>query len=328
MQSKTSYRFLVIRWSGMGDVVMTLPAVRWLRNRFKSCHITYLSEAAYAKIIEASGCVDSIETFNRKGFSRPRAFIPSILSLIPVLWRLHRGRFDYAFDLQGFGETALLAYLSGAKVRIGRSTESFLRKQIYTDPIHADWGRDHRSLFFLRAVAGAFVPILPDTVDPPKLRTLHPDHSPKDGLLIGLNIGASTESRRWSEQHFFELARRLAEQKYKIRFFIGPQETFLMETVKKACVKAGWELFSQIEMESFIEALSECALLVSNDTGPGHLAAALDVPIVTLYSTGNPENVGPLAIRTRWFRDEANINRIQVAEVEEACLELLRSDKW
>ena len=63
----------------MGDVVMTLPAVRWLRNRFNACHITYLSDAAYAKIIETSGYVDAIETFDRKGFSRPGAFIPSFL---------------------------------------------------------------------------------------------------------------------------------------------------------------------------------------------------------------------------------------------------------
>lgn len=328
MQSKTSYRFLIIRWSGMGDVVMSLPAVCWLRNRFENAHITYLTDAAFAEIIETSECVDTIETFDCKGFSRPGAFIPSLLSLIPVLWRLHRGRFDYAFDLQGFGETALLAYLSGAKVRIGRSTESFLRKKIYTDPIHADWGLDHRSLFFLRAVAGAFGPNLPDVVAPPKLSVRFPDNPLREGLLVGLNIGASTESRRWSEQHFFELARRLAERKYKIRFFIGPQETFLMETVKKACKRNGWELFSQIEMAQLIEALCECALLVSNDTGPGHLAAALEVPVITLYSTGNPENVGPLAIRTRWFRDEANINRIRVARVEEACLKLLHSDKW
>lgn len=327
MQSKTSYRFLIIRWSGMGDVVMTLPAVRWLRNRFNTCHITYLSDAAYAKIIETSGCVDTIETFNRKGFSRPGTFIPSFLSLIPVLWRLYRGGFDYAFDLQGFGETALLAFLSGAKVRIGRSTESFLRKQIYTNPIRADWGRDHRSLFFLRAVAGAFGPILPDAVDPPKLRIRPPDNAPKDGLLIGLNIGASTESRRWSEQHFFELARRLAKKQYKIRLFIGPQEAFLMETVKKTCDSSGWELCSQQEMEPLIESLSECALLVSNDTGPGHLAAALDVPVITLYSTGFPENVGPLAVHSRWFRDETDIDRIRVEAVEETCIELLRLNK-
>ena len=327
MQSKTSYRFLFIRWSGMGDVVMTLPAVQWLRNRFDNSHITYLTDVAFAKIIETSGAVDTIETLDRKGFSRPGSLIPCLFSLLAILWRLRRGRFDFAFDLQGFGETALLAYISGAPIRIGRFKETFLRKRIYTVSINADWGRDHRSLFFLRAVTGIFDAILPNIVDRPKLKISTDGDKERDDLLIGLNIGASTESRRWSEENFFQLARRLARRGYKIRFFLGPPENFLQGAVKEICKTAGWELFSQNEMEPFMRALFECALLVSNDTGPGHLAAALDVPIVTLFSTGTPENVGPLAIRARWFRDETNINSIRVAAVEEACLELLHSNK-
>ena len=323
MQSKTSNRFLLIRWSGMGDVVMTLPAVRWLRNRFDSCHITYLTDAAFAKIIEHSGYVDTIETIDRRGFIRSRSFLPSLFSLFGIIWRLRRTRFDFAFDLQGFGETALLAYLSGAPVRIGRYKESFLRKRIYTLPIDADWGRDHRSLFFLRAVTGPFGinpstaterPILSKTVS-----------EKKDALSprIGLNIGASTESRRWSEQNFFQLARRLTQRGYTVRFFLGPQETAMIETVKEICMNTRWEVSVQSQIEPLMQALSECAVLVSNDTGPGHLAAALDVPVVTLYSTGSPENVGPMAVGVRWFRNEADINDIRVDDVELACVELL-----
>ena len=323
MQSKTSYRFLFIRWSGMGDVVMTLPAVRWLRNRFDGCHITYLTDAAFAKIIEQSGYVDTIETIDRRRFIRSRSFLPSVFSLFGIIWRLRRTRFDFAFDLQGFGETALLAYLSGAPVRIGRYKESFLRKRIYTLHIDADWGRDHRCLFFLRAVTGPFGinpstvterPILPKTVSRKKV-----DISPR----IGLNIGASTESRRWSEQNFFQLARRLTQRGYTVRFFLGPLETAMIETVKEVCMNSRWEVSVQSQIEPLIKALSECAVLVSNDTGPGHLAAALDVPVVTLYSTGSPENVGPMAVGVRWFRNEADINNIRVDDVEQACVELL-----
>ena len=72
-----------------------------------------------------------------------------------------------------------------------------------------------------------------------------------------------------------------------------------------------------------MKALSECHLLISNDTGPGHLAAALDLPVVTLFSTGSPENVRPLATRAKWFRNETDINQIAVVDVEQACLELL-----
>jgi len=323
MQSKTSYRFLLIRWSGMGDVVMTLPAVRWLRNRFGRCHITYLTDAAFAKIIEQSGCVDTIETIDRRGFIRSRSFLPSVFSLFGIIWRLRRARFDFAFDLQGFGETALLAYISGAPIRIGRYKESFLRKRIYTLPIGADWGLDHRSLFFLRAVTGPFGINPPTVAERPVLPK--PVSEKKDNLStrIGLNIGASTESRRWSEENFFQLARRLTQRGYIVRFFLGPRETDMIETVKEVCMNSRWEVSVQSQIEPLMQALAECAVLVSNDTGPGHLAAALDVPVVTLYSTGSPENVGPMAVGVRWFRNEADINDIRVDDVEQACVELL-----
>ena len=73
-----------------------------------------------------------------------------------------------------------------------------------------------------------------------------------------------------------------------------------------------------------MEALSQCSLLISNDTGPGHLAAALGLPVITLFSTGDPDNVKPLARHARWFRNETDINQIRVADVATACLELLK----
>ena len=97
----------------------------------------------------------------------------------------------------------------------------------------------------------------------------------------------------------------------------------MIDTVKEVCMNSSWEVSVQSRIEPLMQALSECNLLVSNDTGPGHLAAALDVPVITLYSTGRPENVGPMAVGVRWFRNEADINDIRVDDVEQACVELL-----
>ena len=54
------HKFLVIRWSGMGDIVMTLPAIRWLKKQFKGCHISYLTDSTFAGILDHSGLVDRI----------------------------------------------------------------------------------------------------------------------------------------------------------------------------------------------------------------------------------------------------------------------------
>ncbi|RJQ51067.1 MAG: glycosyltransferase family 9 protein [Desulfobacteraceae bacterium] len=320
MQNKTPYRFLVIRWSGMGDVVMTLPALKWLKDRFKGSYICYLTDCAFAGIPARSGLVQRVETIDRRGFKSNRRLLPAALQAMRVVAKLRRSRFHGVFDLQGFGETSLIAYFTGAPFRVGRVKGSPLRRRVYTAPIQADWEKEHRSDYFLNAVVGAFGYPAGQAAVPyrlPLLRTV--------GCCdrIGINIGASTESRRWSEENFFDLAQRLSRRGYGIRFFLGPQEAFLESAVKDRCAAQRWEFLLHRKVDSLIDALADCRLLVSNDTGPGHLAAAIGIPVVTLFSTGSPENVRPLAPRGKWLRNRTDINRIGVPEVEAACLQLL-----
>lgn len=317
------FKILIIRWSGMGDIIMTLPAVKWLTEHFPGCHISYLTDTAFAAIPRQSGLVDSVATIDRRGFAAGPRFLSAAAGTLAAVGRMRRRQFNMAFDLQGFGETALLALLSGAPIRVGRIKNSVLRRRIYNRAIEADWAAEHRTRYFVRAVAEACGSAAPPVVPPPELNLLHGTDHPQQSF-IGLNIGASTESRRWSERHFIELARRLSPAAGKIRFFVGPQEAFLAPAIQAACRENGWDFARHGRMAPLMQAIAECRLLVSNDTGPGHLAAALGIPVVTLFSSGDPDNVRPLAGRSRWFRNQADINRITVAEVEDACLELLQ----
>ncbi|MFC1816246.1 glycosyltransferase family 9 protein, partial [Thermodesulfobacteriota bacterium] len=220
--------------------------------------------------------------------------------------------------------TALIAFLTGAPQCVGRIKNSSLRSRIYSTPIQADWENDHRSRYFIRAVAEACGASAPASIAPPEL-TLKQDRTDIAQEGIGLNIGASTESRRWSEQNFFKLAKRLYSKGFDVRVILGPQEEFLVKTTQAVCFENNWDFSFHAHIETLIEALRQCRLLISNDTGPGHLAAAVGVPVITLFSTGSPENVKPLAKQARWFRNKTDINRIKVSEVEKACLAILNT---
>lgn len=318
-----AFRFLVIRWSGMGDVVMTLPALKWLAEHFKNCQICYLTDPSFARIVQLSNHVRQVATIDRRGFKSRRRLLPAIWDTVTTLFRLRRKKFHMVFDLQGFGETAVIALLTGAPIRVGRIKGSWLRRRLYTLPIRADWEHDHRSHFFLKAVSQAFGYPASKFPDPPLLKI---ERQTENGSArwIGLNIGASTESRRWSEKNFFRLAERLCQKGFRIRFFLGPQERYLESAVKTRCEAEGWNCIVPQDMDALIQALAECRLLVSNDTGPGHVAAALGMSVVSLFSTGSPENVRPVTENGRWLRNRLDINRITVSEVETACMELLR----
>lgn len=306
----------------MGDIVMTLPALQWIRDRFPDAAISYLTDTSFAAIPRMSGLADEVFAVDRRGFKTPRRVIQAAGGVLKTAGRLAFSSFHAAFDLQGFGETAILARLSGAPLRAGRVKGSWLRRRMYTFSISGDWEKEHRTAFFVRAVSGAFgepFPQGPHFPSLPRPKGAFPDTS----RVVGLNIGASTESRRWSEDHFFKLARLLSRQGWGVKFFVGPGEIPLIPKVHDACAKNRWGFSFHDRLGPFIRDLCRNRMLISNDTGPGHLAAAFGMPVVTLFSTGTPGNVAPMARRSAWLREKDDINRIRPEDVAGAALELL-----
>ncbi|MBU2490345.1 MAG: glycosyltransferase family 9 protein [Proteobacteria bacterium] len=313
--------FVIIRWSGMGDVVMALPAVRLLKENFPGCRTTFLTDLPFAPLVELSGLVDRVIPLDRRGFETPGRRLSGVRSLFAALAALSAAKPDVAFDLQGFGETAVLARVSGAPVRVGRIKNSGLRKRIYNRAITADWEQDHRALYFSRVIAKSLGLAEPVAPEPPVLPSRFPDRS---GLSVaGLNLGASTENRRWSLAHFLDLGKKLEKEGLSVRVFCGPQEAHILPEVQAFCKDRGWDLVLSPSTVRMVRGIDECRVLVSNDTGPGHVAAALGVPVATIFSTGDPDNVRPLAPATAWFRDKEDINRIRVEPVFEACMRLV-----
>lgn len=310
----------------MGDVVMTLPALQWLKENFENCHISYLTDAGFSRILEHSENVDRIERIDRRGFKEKNRFFPALYNTLKLLCRLcfsTQERFDVVFDLQGFGETAIISFLAGAPIRVGRIKASFLRKKIYNTHIEANWELEHRTRYFVRAVAEASGQTAPEIIPAPMFPKIIANRK-TNRQLVGLNIGSSTESRRWSESNFIELAKRISKKGFQIRFFLGPQDKFLLPKIKEVCDKHNWDLSYDDNLD-IINTISECLMLVSNDTGPGHLAAAMGLPIITLFSTTDPDNAKPLADKAIWFRNANDINKITVSEVEKGFFELLKS---
>lgn len=314
--------FLVIRWSGMGDIVMALPALRFLKEREPGCHVTFLTDRAFSAIPRWSNLADEVVFIDRQAFKNPRTRLKAASGAVAAVRALRKRKYDIAFDLQGFGETALLAFLSGSPARVGRVKGSKLRERIYTRNIRQDWATVHRSRFFVDAVAFGLGVGQPEAFDPPAI-FFDSVETAFDRPTVALNIGASTPSRRWPEDRFLRLAGELSRQGFGAHFLLGPQEAFLLEEVRNGCEANGWTFALHREMGPLAKDIAGCSLMVSNDTGPGHLAAAMGLPVVTLFSTGDPDNVRPLAPRSRWFRDAEEIGRIDPMDVLAACLELL-----
>jgi heptosyltransferase I len=309
-------KILAIRYSGLGDVVMLLQTLKKLKDKYENCHITLLTDKSNSSIKEIScGLIDEIIPFDRSVFKK-RKYFALLKESFKLLFRI-RQKFDLTIDFQCFGETATISYLSNAKEKFGapkKDKYNYGYTYIVTRSDH-----NHRSQLFSRIAK------VDDKLDFSKLCIQDHNQEFKSKIekqldpakkTIGLNIGSTQENRRWNEKKFAEL-QKILKKKYNILIFIGPSE----KVYKYAFEKDSF-LIEDVNLVGLSIVIGTCDVIITNDTGPAHIAAALGVPTLTLFSTGDDWNVGSLISKKEFIKNE-DINRISVDEVVEKLNRLI-----
>jgi heptosyltransferase-1 len=341
-------KILLIKPSSLGDVVMALPSLGALRRSFPEAHLSWLIRPEFAPLIEGHPHVDEIILFDRKSLAgvwrRPQAF-RGLVALVRAL----RGRqFDAVLDLQGLFRSASLAWLSGCPQRFGPCwrelahffyTTSVPRRRAwihvvdyYLKIVEAMGAGDRRVQFVLperpAAVQGARALLARHNIDPDRYAVIIP--------------GSAQVSKCWPTERFAALAERLAAQHGLAVVATGSKtENPAIEMIRASAKCPIANLASRTSLPELVEVLRGAQLVVSNDTGPGHIAAALGRPLVMLFSWSNPLRVGPYGrpqcvvardasargLRNRSHKPRHAIHRITLEEVYAKVVEQLGAQR-
>ena len=309
-------RILAIRYSGLGDVVMLLQTLEKLKNKYENCHITLLTDKSNISLKDIScGMIDEVISLDRSVFKKRKYFL-SLVEIVKLFPKI-RKQFDMTIDFQNFGETATLTYFTNAKIKLG-SPKKDKYNYGYTEIIKRS-DHNHRSQLFSRIAK------VNDNLDYSKLclnneainfKEQLKNQIDKNKKTIGLNIGSTQDSRRWNENNFSKL-NDILKANYNILIFIGP-----CEKAYKYAFKEDSFFIEDINLIKLSGAISICDCFISNDTGPVHIAAALQISTLTLFSTGNDFNVGALSNKKQTIKN-VNINKITVNEVIEKLNNLI-----
>lgn len=302
-------RILAIRYGGLGDIVMLLPTLQAIKQRYPMATLTLLCDKPNAGLQKIScGVIDEVITIDKESFRQKR--VGTVLKDIAKLLALWR-RFDIVYDFQSFGETALLSWIAGKK-RIGAIKKAKYAK-FYT--VHRPYEtQQHRSEHFAQIADEEMCTLPKLCVDK---KSSFADRIDPHKKTLGLNIGSTQEYRRWSEQKFNEVAKYFLQKGYNVLVFFGPKEERFLPIFDERVVKV-----YGVDLEELAATIRLCNLFISNDTGPVHMAAALGVPTVTLFSTGDDWHVGCLN-EIKSFIKKKDIDDITVQEVIETSEKLL-----
>jgi heptosyltransferase-2 len=282
---------LVVGTNWIGDAVMSLPFLRALRAAHPDDPLTVFAPAGPASIYRAAGT--ATEVLPRSGFLRDAATLAS-------------RRFDEAWLLPNSFRAALYARISGAARRIGYATDR--RSSLLTHPLPPpEAGHQLRDYDALLEAHG-----IPPDPDPPRLPL--PDEAKRRaadtlsaaGLagvgdrLVFLSPGSARDTtKRWRAGRFAALGDLLAQRRFTCAIVVGPQERALGTDVSGAAKAPLPVLGADLDPVGLAALLALGRLLVSNDSGPMHLAAAVGTPVVAFFGPTDPGRTAPTGSASR-----------------------------
>ncbi len=296
---------LIVRTDRIGDVILTTPSITALRRAFPQTKITLLVSMLTRDLVEGMETLDEVLVDDRKGEHRG---FPGFLKLVRTI---RDRQFDLAVVYHTKKRTNLLCALSRIPRRIGYRNEKlgFLLTDRLID--HRAEGKLHEAEYCLNVLAplGIVSDDLELTVSfQPEaeqwaeqwVRSHVADRSP----LIALHPGASCPTKRWPVERFARLARMIREKHSAQLVLIGgKEERWDLEDITRECPQGVRDLKGQTSVAQMASLLKRCTLLVSNDSGPVHVAAAAGTPVVSIFTRDqpgiNPDRWRPLGPHSR-----------------------------
>lgn len=335
--TSSSHRILIVRLSAIGDVIHGLPVLNALREHFPKAFLAWVCEPLGTTLLTGHESLnDLIEV--------PKGFLKNPKCAWNLRKTLRSMQFDTAIDLQGLTKSAIVSWLSGAPRRIGykgadgRELSTWFNNEL-VEPEKAhviDRGLELLTSFGITQPAVTFQ--IPENEQASsKAESYKCDTGMEDGFAV-INPGAGWPSKRWPLERFSQVANHLKENHNlpSVVVWAGEDERKMAEGIIVGAKEAA-VLGPATTLPELAALLRLARICIGSDTGPIHLAAAVDTPTVALYGPMPAERNGPYGAkhialqkvtltgtsRERRSAGPESMEAIPVAEVSAACDDML-----
>ncbi|MEJ2744958.1 MAG: glycosyltransferase family 9 protein [bacterium] len=289
---------LIIKPSSFGDVVQALPVAAHIRETWPGARISWLVNTQYKRLLEHNPCIDSMLLFQRHLWKAQRDLPSAVSSFTRLCRRLYAARFDAVLDLQGLFRSGFLTAVTGAPIRVGFANAREYAHLFYTRRVKVadpDMHAVERYLLAAEALGGKrgevrFPLGIGDEEEAWAARLLVVGRS-RRGAVIGLSPTARWKTKRLPYDSAARIGDILASKGAEVVIIgglSGEGEEIVRRMQKKAL--AVDRITDPLRMAALLKRLD---VVVTTDSGPMHLAAALGVPVVALFGPTNPSRTGP-----------------------------------
>jgi len=325
-------RILIRAVNWIGDAIMTTPAIGAIRELFPQAEITLLANPLVGQLFSPHPWVDRVITFDRNGMHR------GVTGRFRLAVELKKQAFDAAIILPNSFDSALVPWLARIPIRFGKSSDG--RGLTLTGRYSPDTTPPlcHEVEYYLNLVRHFGIPVRSNRL---RLFTTEEEGyiaerrlaeagiGSKD-FVLGINPGAAFGSaKRWYPERFAEVASRLAvEWNAKIVVFGGPKETDIAVEIYRHLDGNCLNLAGQTSVRELMALIKRCNFVISNDSGPMHIAAAFARPLVAIFGSTDHATTSPYAENTVIVRKNVDCAPCKLREcpIDHRCMTRVTTD--
>ncbi|MEA3414642.1 MAG: lipopolysaccharide heptosyltransferase II [Thermodesulfobacteriota bacterium] len=299
---------LIVKLSAIGDVIHTLPALNAIRKQYPDAHITWLVEEAAYSVIKGHKALDRIIVSKRKTWLKGLAgssCVKNFREVCSFVKHLRDTRYDIILDFQALLKSGVLIGLASGGRKIGfdkgmqhqEYSYIFLNERI--KPVDMEVHALIRGMMLLEPLGIQSrevvfnVPVSDQDRNAANDLLMHCGIKTSE-LLVAINPMAKWETKLWDNLKFANLADRLVKQANADVFFTGAQEdSETIEDIISNMKAMAANLSGKTDLKTLAALYEKTSIVVSTDTGPMHLAAAVGTPVVALFGPTAPWRTGP-----------------------------------
>lgn len=279
---RKNFKILVVRLDRIGDVTLSLPAIQALRDRFPNASISVMTRPSTAELVEGHPAVNKVIPY----FYEKRGRHRGVLGNFRFIYEIIRHKFDVVFILNPSLRSYLVPFCAGIPYRAGFETKlPFLLTHSIPD---RRWeGAKHEAEYTLDVIR-AFG-INTGRADSYTGTLAHLRQRTPSGKIIALHAGASCPSKRWPKEKFAELGKRVRAEHPEAELVVigGDSEKELGDHLSRT-IGGMKDLTGKLSLKELAGFLSGCEVLISNDSGPVHIAAAVGTRTLTIFGRSLP----------------------------------------
>lgn len=302
-------RILIIKPSSLGDIIHALPILAGLRQAYPHAHIAWVVANSFASLLEGHPLLNEVIRFDRARFGRmwrsPRVFADFWRFVLEV----RRQRFDMAIDLQGLIRSGLLSFFCGARTRIGFADAREGASWLYTRRIRPPRQAEHavERIIALGEDLGltmrpARFPLAITAAERSMARGLTRESSADSTPIVAVIPGARWPSKLWQASKYVEIVRKLSQEGMRCVLLGAPSDRALADEICRGVQGNVVDLVGRTTLRELVAVIESARAVVCQDSGPMHIAAALNKPTVAVFGPTNPARTGPYSPAARVTR--------------------------